>query len=97
MGEGSYILYFSPRKSRDSRATIRSRGGEKGEGRKVRGKIGGQIRVEVCVECRGEKGDGEKESRSRVRTEGEICISRERNNRCHLTCLLPNVRSTDAV
>lgn len=68
-----------------------------GEGRKVRGKIGGQIRVEVCVECRGEKGDGEKESRSRVRTEGEICISRERNNRCHLMCLLPNVRSTDAV
>lgn len=32
VGEGSYILYFSPRKSRDSRATIRSRGGEKGEG-----------------------------------------------------------------
>lgn len=46
-GEG-YIFYFSPRKSRDSGPRFAGGGEEKGE-RKVREKIGGQIRERgVC-------------------------------------------------
>lgn len=67
------IFYFSARKSPDR---YEGGGNSKRENREI------DKAVEVCVKC------GSGGGRKRARRAGEICISRERNNRCHLTRVL---------
>lgn len=64
---------------------------------RLREKIGRQIRRKQVGMCQAQRRKSAGERGKQERTEKEICISRGRNNRCHLTCLLQSRESRECV